>query len=121
MAGDQYDAWKVILAAFGISSVGGLAALLRSNKPLTARTVAAAFLYSGMMGATIGLLWYNYFDGQGNIPFLLGISAMAGIGGTTLADFVIQFMRRGGLDISIRHKKEPIETGDDAATKEDGS
>lgn len=109
MANDGYEAGKVILAAFGISSVGGLAALLRSKRPLTWRTIAAAFLYSGMMGTTIALLWYNYFDGKGNTTFLLGISALAGIGGTTVADFIIQFMKRGGFDISIRPKPAGIE------------
>ena len=106
MSNNTYEASKVILAAFGISSVGGLAALLRSKKPLTWRNVAAAFLYSGMMGLCIGLLWYN-------IPFLLGVSGLAGIGGTTVVDFIIQLFRKGGFDVIIRPKPPAVEEEDD--------
>lgn len=101
MASDDYNVVKVIAAAFGVSSIGGLAALLRSNKKLSWRNVFAALLYSGMMGMIIGLLWYNYFDGKGNIAFLLGVSALAGIGGVTVTDFVIQCLSRGGIDIIV--------------------
>jgi len=104
---DRYEALKVFFAAFSISSLGGLAALLRSNKDISWRSGISAFLYSGVMGLIIALLWYNLFEGQGNIYFLLGISGLAGIGGTTVLDFVIQVIKKGGLTINIVPGDEP--------------
>lgn len=98
---DKFDPKLALSAAFAISSLGGLAAMLRSNKPLNFRVVVSAFLYSGMMGLIIALLWYNYFDGSGNIYFLLGVSGLAGVGGTTVLDFVLQALKHGGVNITI--------------------
>lgn len=98
---DKFDPKLTLSAAFAISSLGGLAAMLRSNKPLTIRAVLSALLYSGMMGLIIALLWYNYFDGSGNIYFLLGVSGLAGVGGMTVLDFVLQAIKHGGVNITI--------------------
>lgn len=97
----------IFIASFTIASLGGLAALLRSGKDLTVRAVLGALLYSGVIGLIIGLMWYNYFEGQGNIPFLLAVSGLAGIGGATVIDLVKVFMQ-GRLNISITPT-----TGDD--------
>lgn len=113
---DRLEPIRVFISAFGIASVGGLAALLRSNKPITWRTVLSATLYSGMFGLVIALLWYNYFDGQGNIYFLLGVSGLAGIGGTTVLDFLITTLKKGGIHIAISpgdEPKKPRQEGDD--------
>lgn len=104
---DKFEPFKVFLSAFAISSIGGLAALLRSRQPLSPRTILSAVLYSGLMGLIIALLWYNWFDGQGNIYFLLGISGLAGIGGTTVLDFIIQVIKQGGLTINISAGDNP--------------
>lgn len=103
---NQYQALKVFLAAFSISSVGGLAALLRSKQQISMRKAISATLYSGMIGLTIALLWYNYFDGQDHLYFLLGVSCLAGVGGTTVLDFIIQMLKYGGINISISAKDE---------------
>lgn len=98
---EKLEPIRVFISAFSISSLGGLAALLRSKHKLSWRTVISAMLYSGVMGLIIALLWYNYFDGQGNVYFLLGVSGLAGIGGTTVVDFLIQVLKTGGVNISI--------------------
>lgn len=97
MAGDKFNPAHVFLSAFSISSIGGLAALLRSNKELTPRAVVSAFLYSGITGLIVALLWYNVFDGAGNIYFLLGVSGLAGIGGATVVDFLMQLFMTGRI------------------------
>ena len=107
MVQEKLESIKVLAAALAISSVGGLAALLRSNKPITVRAVLSALLYSGLVGLIIALLWYNFFEGKGNIFFLLGVSGLAGIGGTTVLDLIIQLLKNGGIDISIRPKEGP--------------
>lgn len=87
----------IFLSAFAISSIGGLAALLRSKKQISARTIFSALLYSGMTGLIIALMWYEFFDGQGNIYFLLGVSGLAGIGGATIIDFIVQLFKTGKI------------------------
>ena len=103
MPDDPMTPFQVFAAASAISSFGGLAALLRSNKPLTFRAVASAIVYSAIMGLVISLVWYNYID-KGNPYLLLGISGLAGIGGVSVLDFVFQLLRKGGVYITIRPK-----------------
>ena len=116
---DNLDPLRVFLTSFAISSLGGLAALLRNNKPIDTRKIVSAMLYSGLMGLIIALLWYKYFDGQGNTYFLLGVSGLAGIGGTTAVDFIIQVIKKGGVHIEINpgdgsdKKPDPQEQDDD--------
>lgn len=100
----KWQSIYVLLSAFAISSLGGLAALLRSHKPLNLRTVLSALLYSGMMGLIIALMWYNVFAGRENLYFLLGVSGLAGIGGVTVVDFIVQVFKRGGLNVRIEPK-----------------
>ncbi len=104
---DKMTPFQVFLASFSISSLAGLAALLRSERELSWRAAASAMLYSGMMGVIIALLWYNFFDGEGNLYFLLGVSGLAGIGGTTVLDFVVQVIKKGGVHISISPGSKP--------------
>ena len=97
----KYTPLQIFFAALGLSSFGGLAALLHSGRSLTVRALLNAIVYSGAMGLGIALLWYNYFDGQKNVHFLLGVSLFAGIGGVTLLDFIIQVFKNGGINITI--------------------
>lgn len=106
---DRFDPIRVLIASFAISSFGGLAALLRSHSKLSWRSVFSALLYSGLMGLIIALLWYNYFNGAGNIYFLLGVSGLAGIGGTTVVDFIVQVAKSGGVHITINPGDKPPE------------
>jgi len=101
------DPFWIFLSAFAISSFGGIAAKLRSKDELTCRNVIAAFMYSGIIGLIVALAWYSYFDGKGNIPFLLAISGLAGIGGANVLDLV-KMLLAGKLNISVETK----ETGD---------
>jgi hypothetical protein len=92
---DKLSPLEVFVSCFSISSLAGLAALLRGGKPLTWRSVAATTLYSGIFGLVIGLLWYNYFGGDNNVYFLIGVSGLAGLGGTSLLEFVVQGISNG--------------------------
>ena len=88
---DPVTPFGVFTASGGIASLAGLAALLRSGKPLTVRSVISAVLNSGIMGFAIAGLWYSYF--QGNTYFLIGMCALGGLGGTTFVDFAVQVLK----------------------------
>jgi len=106
MSNHGLDPLKVFAAAFAISSVGGLAALLRSKHSLSLRSICSAMLYSGITGLVIALLWYSYFDGNQNLYFLLGVSGLAGIGGTTVLDFCVQVLKNRGIHIIVNPRDE---------------
>lgn len=101
MSDDKLTPLTLFLSAMGLSSVGGLAALLRSHRSLSVRTLVAAAIYSGITGLIIALLSYNYF-GVTNPYFLLGVCGLAGVGGTTVLDFLVQVFKNGGVNITIR-------------------
>jgi len=83
---------------FLIASVGGLAALLRSGQALSKRLVISAFLNSGLMGLVIALILWENFNGQ-KPHLIIGVSVLAGLGGMTTFDLVLQWIRkRFGLD-----------------------
>jgi hypothetical protein len=92
-----------LTACFSIASLAGIAALLRSDKTLHWRTVLAAGLYSGLFGLVIGLIWYNYFA-PANVWFLIGVSGLAGLGGVSLIDVLVQLIAKG---VNIRVTLEP--------------
>ncbi len=102
---EPLDPIGILISAFALSSVGGLAALLRSNKKLTMRVVVSAVLYSGIMGLVMALISYRYF-GIANPYFLLGVCGLAGIGGTTVIDFMLQLLKSGGISIHLYPKSD---------------
>lgn len=118
------EPWWVFLSCFGMSSIAGLAQLLRSGQKLTVRTTASALLYSGMAGLIIGMLWFNYFDGTGNLYFLIGISGLAGIGSASVIDFLTQLIAgQVGLNIRVsggkgRKKGSPSDSESETETEQ---
>lgn len=98
--------WQVLASAFTISSVAGLAALLRSKQPLTWRAVIAAALYSGCMGFIIAALWMKEYGLAGDPYFILGVAALAGIGGVSVVDLVVIAIRKSGIKLVLGRKAE---------------
>jgi len=102
------DPPTVFGATFTISSLAGLAQLLRSGKELSRRSIISAMLNSGIFGLVIALVWWEKYAVEPNgVWFLMGVSLMAGLGGVTLLDFVIEMIRGTGK-ISIK-----LESDDD--------
>lgn len=103
---DKLTPLQVLICCFSIASLAGIAALLRSNKELTIRTIASAALYSGLFGLVIGLIWYNYFA-PANLFFLVGVSGLAGLGGVSLLDVILQLITNGvNVRISLNDEDE---------------
>jgi hypothetical protein len=111
---DKLNPLEVFIYCFSIASLAGIAALLRSNKVLTARIIVSAALYSGLFGLVIGLIWYNYFAPT-NIFFLIGVSGLAGLGGVSLLDVILQLITSG---VNVRIHLEPDEDDKDKTKKE---
>lgn len=97
---------KIFVVSFVIASVAGLARLLRSyptNEQIPYRVYISAMLNSGVFGLIIALLWYHSYSD--NLTFLIGISALAGVGGITLFDFLLLFIQKKiGIKIVVDKK-----------------
>ena len=91
---DALDPMKTFATATGLGSVAGLAYLLRSGKPLTRVSVLSAIINSGMTSLVIALMWWKYYSGDGNEYFLVGVSTLAGLGGASVTDFLVQALKR---------------------------
>lgn len=85
--------WLLFGGVFVVASLGGLAALLRSGQDITRRQVCSALLNSGMLGLIIAMsLWSRY---GGKDPYLLlAVSVLAGFGGATTIDLLLQYTRK---------------------------
>lgn len=98
------DPWVTGLLAFFGASFAGLATQLRSGVPLTSRAVFAAMLNSGFIGTIIALLGFRTF--ADNLPYLIGLSLLAGIGGASVLDFFLLLIKqRMGITIQIDRRK----------------
>lgn len=118
MKPDELDPLHVLISCFSLSSLSSIAALLRSNKEVTFRQIAATSLYSGFLGLAIGLVWFNYFSPT-NIFFLIGVSVLAGLGGTSLLDLVLAMLSRSGINITITPKNFDVGKGPPKAAEAD--
>lgn len=103
--------WDEPGALFGLiflgGSLGGLAALLRSNRGVTWRNVCAAMLNSGFITLIIALAWYENYS-ETNLYFLIGISLLAGLGGATSLDLALVYVQKR-LGIKPRPEAEKKE------------
>lgn len=104
------DPLWVFLWCFSVAAVAGLAQLLHSGQPLTVRSVLSATLHSGMSGMIVGLLWFNFFTTE-NIYFLVGLSGLAGIAGSSAIEFLCQLVA-GNIGLSIKIDKGNEHEGD---------
>ena len=109
---EDKPAIQTFLASFAVSSACGLATKLRNGNHVGLRELAVAGFYSGCVGLVISLIWYNNW-GPTNPYFLIGVSGLAGLGGVSLADLLVQFMAKGGVLIKIQpHEVSPPLGGD---------
>jgi hypothetical protein len=86
------DKWSILMILFPVCSFSGLAALLRSEQPLTRRAVASASLNSGLFGVAIGGLMIHKF-GLDSLHIIIAISILAGLGGNASIDFANELWR----------------------------
>jgi membrane-associated PAP2 superfamily phosphatase len=106
MTVETHDALKILLSCFAVASLSGLAVLLRSKRPLTVRNIVSAFLYNGLAGLIIGLLWFNYSPNQSPY-FIVGVSGLAGMGFISLVEFA-QAIVVNGVRVIMKEKDSPL-------------
>lgn len=94
----------VFAAAFLASATAGIAAYLRSDKPISKLALVTAGLNSGLLGLAISLIWFQTF--QDNIYSLLGICVVTGLTGAAGLDFILTAIQNGGLHIKFAGGKD---------------
>lgn len=81
----------IFSAAFLLSALAGVAALLRSRSRITPKSVATSSLNSGLMGLGVSLVWYQKSE---DVYFLIGLCVLVGLGGQPTFDFVLAVARK---------------------------
>lgn len=100
-------AWWALLALIGGAgaSLLGLSMLLRSGQELTRRAVLGAVLHSLMWGVVIFLMSYSTL--KSDLPMLLGLSIMSGLGTASMADMLLLLVKnRFGINVTINPKRK---------------
>lgn len=82
----------LLSAIVPISSLAGLAALLRSDEPITWRAGLSATLNSGLFSLCIGSLMLHKF-GEDGWMLILGVSVLSGLGGNAALYFGIELLK----------------------------
>lgn len=101
-AGADDVAWWVIFLVF--SGVGasalGLSVTLRGGGELTMRAVLGALIHSLMWGIVVFLVGFSTL--KNDLPMLLGLSIMSGIGGASFTDLVLLLVKNKlGISVTI--------------------
>lgn len=110
-AGADDVAWWVLYLMFcGVgASALGLSMLLRGGGSLTMRAVAGALLHSMVWGVVVFLMGFSTL--KNDLPMLLGLSILSGMGGASFADLVLMLVKnRMGISVSFNppnRAKEP--------------
>lgn len=119
---EKLSLWATCVSTLSIASFAGLAALLRSKQALSIRNILSATMNSGIVGMVVGLTWYQLFDGEEHVFFMICVSALAGLGGTSLLDFLLTVVQGHGLNITINLPKKPNGRGrNDPEDEADGT
>lgn len=102
-AGDDVAAWVLFLvfAASGASAMG-LGVYLRSGGALTTRAVLGVLLHSLVWGIVVFLMGYSTL--KTDIPMLLGLSILSGIGTASVLDVVLMLIKTGfGIKVTFNN------------------
>lgn len=97
------DPMALFVTVFVLSSLAGLAELLRSTKPLTVRSVSATLLYEGLMGLAFTLSWWNWFQSSGNVWVLVGCSILAGLSSLNAVDVLRLLVQKLRIVLAINN------------------
>lgn len=100
-AGDDVAAWVIFLVFAGVgASALGLGVYLRGGGALTARAVTGVLVHSLMWGIVVFLLGYSTL--KYDIPMLIGLSILSGIGTASVLDVVLMLIKmKFGINVTF--------------------
>lgn len=100
-AGDDITWWILFMSGAGIgASLLALSVLLRSGQEVTRRAILGALLHSFIWGIVIFLMAYSTL--KNDLPMLLGLSILSGLGTASVADIVLMLIKqRLGITVTI--------------------
>ena len=104
MDGSTISPFGVFAAALAASATAGIAAYLRSNKPVTKLALITAALNSGLLGLAISLLLIDKM--KGTPFFLIGVCVITGLSGAAGLDLVLTAIQKGGFQIKFGTKED---------------
>jgi len=85
--------WRMLWLVFPLSSLAGIAAVLKSGEAVVVRDCVGAALWSGICGlATAMILFHNL--GAGNLFLIYGVSISSGLGGASAIDFANELRKK---------------------------
>lgn len=104
--GDDIAWWVIFMAFSGVgASLLSLSVLLRSGTELTKRAVVGALLHSLVWGVGIFLMAYSTL--KNDVPMLLGLSILSGLGTASVADILLMLVKhRWGISVTINPPKK---------------
>lgn len=82
----------LVLIIYCVCSLAGLAHLLHDGERLPPTKVAGAIMMSGFAGVVVFLILFERLEGSPHL--LAGISVLAGIGGASTLDFLLELAKR---------------------------
>lgn len=105
--GDDAAGWILFLIFAGVgASALGLGVYLRSGGALTVRAVVGVLIHSLMWGIVVFLMGYSTL--RGDIPMLLGLSMLSGIGTASVLDVVLMLIKmRFGINVTFTPPNTP--------------
>jgi hypothetical protein len=100
-AGDDVAAYVLFLIFAGVgASAMGLGVYIRSGNALTVRAVVGVLLHSLIWGIVVFLLGYSTL--RSDIPMLLGLSILSGIGTASVVDLVLMAIKmKFGISVTF--------------------
>lgn len=105
--GDDGAGWVLFLifAAVGASAMG-LSVYLRSGSALTLRAISAVLLHSSVWAIVVFLMGYSTL--KTDLPMLLGLSILSGVGAASVLDVVLVFLKmKFGINVTFNPPTKP--------------
>ena len=81
--------WWVLLMLFPVTSLCGLASLVRSGEPLSKRAIWSVILNSGLFGMGVAACLIHQF-GSESLMLIFGVSVLSGLGGNAAIEFFLE-------------------------------
>jgi hypothetical protein len=114
---EKFSPLQFLLSCFGVASLAGIAQLIRRNEPIDIRKLIGALLYSGIVGVIVSMLLYEYM-GDKNYVLLMGVSGLAGLGGSSVIDLLLNIWSGGSIQIVVTPPKDDKgDSGQSPATR----